>query len=107
LIGGVAFTVSYNLSVNRNIVTIIYTLLNTRAYRFLFIDTYYVVASVKFLGVPLIKLHNPITIKGYNSYKGRVVTHYLEYTLTINRRQLTLVPFLVLNLGNHDLILSL
>jgi hypothetical protein len=107
LIGGVAFIVSYNLSINRNIVTIIYTLPNTRAYRFLFIDTHYIVASVKFLGVPLIKLRDPITIKGYNSREGRVVTHFLECTLIINNRQLTLVPFLVLNLGNHDLILSL
>jgi hypothetical protein len=69
-------------------------------------DTYYVVASTKFLGVPLKKLQDPITIKGYNSREGRVVIHFLEYTLTINSRQLTLVPFLVLNLGNHDLILS-
>jgi hypothetical protein len=85
----------------------IYALPNTRAYRFLFIDTRYIVASVKFLGVPLRKLQDPITIKGYNSREGRVVTHFLEYTLTINSRRLTLVPFLVLDLGNHDLILSL
>jgi len=48
--------ISYNLSVNRNTVTMIYTLLNTRAYRFTFIDTYYVIASIKFLGVLLKKL---------------------------------------------------
>ena len=99
--------VSYNLSVNGNIVTMIYTLPNTRAYRLLFIDTCYIIASTKFLGVPLRKLQDPITIKGYNSCQGRVVTHFLEYTLTINSRQLTQVPFLVLNLGNHDLILGL
>ena len=63
-------------------------------------------ASIKFLGVPLKKLQDPITIKGYNSCKGRVVTHFLECTLTINDQQLTLVPFLVLNLGNYDLILG-
>jgi hypothetical protein len=78
--------VSYNLSVNRNTVTTIYTLPNTRAYGFSFINTCYVVASIKFLGVPLTKLHDPITIKGYNSRKGRVVTHFLEYTLIINNR---------------------
>ena len=99
--------VSCNLSTNRNIVTIIYALLNTRAYGFLFMDTCYIIASTKFLGVPLRKLQDPIIIKGYNGYQGRVVTHFLEYTLTINSRQLTQVPFLVLNLGNHDLILGL
>ncbi len=68
-------------------------------------DMCYTMASAKFLGVPLRKLQDPITIKGYNGRKGRAVTHFLEYTLTINSRRLTLVPFLVLDLGNHDLIL--
>src|SRR6266536_4343350 len=106
LIGGVAFTVSCNLSVNGNIVTTIYALPDTRAYRFVFMDTCCVMASVKFLGVPLRKLQDPIAIKGYDGREGRVVTHFLEYTLTINGRRLTLVPFLVLDLGNYDLILG-
>ena len=59
--------VSCNLSVNGNIVTMIYTFPNTRAYGFLFIDTCYIIASTKFLGVPLRKLQDSITIKGYNS----------------------------------------
>ena len=59
--------VSCNLSINGNIVTMIYTLPNTRAYRFLFMDTHCVIASTKFLGVPLRKLQDLITIKGYNS----------------------------------------
>ena len=60
--------VSYNLSTNGNIVTIIYALPNTRAYRFLFIDTCCVIASTKFLGVLLRKLQDPITIKGYDGH---------------------------------------
>ena len=44
----------------------IYALPNTRAYRFLFMDTRYTMASAKFLGVPLRKLQDPIAIKGYN-----------------------------------------
>ena len=67
LIGGVAFIVSYNLSVNGNTVTMIYALPNTRAHGFLFIDTHCVMTSTKFLGVPLRKLQDPITIKGYDS----------------------------------------
>ena len=76
--------VSCNLSANGNIVTMIYALPNTRAHRFLFMDICCVMASVKFLGVPLKKLQDPIAIKGYNSCEGRVVTHFLECTLTIN-----------------------
>ncbi len=84
----------------------IYALPDTRAHRFTFMDTRYVMASAKFLGVPLRKLQDPITIKGYDGREGRVVTYFLEYTLTIDSRRLTLVPFLVLDLGNHDLILG-
>ena len=64
-------------------------------------------ASTKFLGVLLRKLQDPITIKGYDSRESRAVTYFLEYILTINSRQLTLVLFLVLDLENHDLILGL
>ena len=81
--------VSYNLSANGNTVTMIYTLPDTRAHGFLFMDTCYVMASTKFLGVPLRKLQDPITIKGYDGCQGRVVTHFLECTLTINSRRLT------------------
>ena len=56
LIRRVAFIVSCNLSINRNIVIIIYTLFNTRAYRFTFINTYYTITSTKFLRVLLKKL---------------------------------------------------
>ena len=85
----------------------IYALPNTRAYRFLFMNMCYTIASTKFLGVPLRKLQDPIAIKGYDSCQGRVVTYFLECTLIINSRQLTQVPFLVLNLGNYNLILGL
>ena len=59
--------VSCNLSTNRNTVTTIYALPDTRAHGFSFMDTRCTMASAKFLGVPLRKLQNPITIKGYNS----------------------------------------
>ena len=85
----------------------IYALPNTRAHRFLFMDTCCAMASTKFLGVSLRKLQDPIAIKGYDGCQGRVVTHFLECTLTINSRRLTQVPFLVLNLGNYNLILGL
>ncbi len=106
LIGGVAFTVSCNLSANGNTVTTIYALPDTGAHGFAFMDTRCAMASAKFLGVPLRKLQDPIAIKGYDGREGRAVTHFLECTLTIDGRRLTLVPFLVLDLGNHDLILG-
>ena len=68
MIRGRAFTISYNLSLNRKTVTQLFALFNTRANRFIFIDTYYTVTITKFLGLPFKKLKKLITIKGYNKY---------------------------------------
>ena len=71
------FTVSYNLSSNRKIVIQLFALLNTRANRFVFIDTYYNITIAKFLGLSFKRLKKLITIKGYNRYRGKAVIYYL------------------------------
>jgi len=69
-------------------------------------DTRCAVTIAKFLGLPFTKLRKPIAIKAYNSHRGKAVTHYLQCTLALDGRRLVNVPFLVLDLGNHDLILG-
>ena len=68
LIKGKAFTISYNLSSNRKTVTQLFTLPNTRANRFVFIDIHYTITIAKFLGLSFKRLKKLITIKGYNRY---------------------------------------
>jgi hypothetical protein len=104
--GGIAFTVSCSLSANGKSVITIYALPDTGALGFSFMDTRCALSSVKFLRTPLKKLRQPIAIKGYDGRKGKNVTHYLECTLTLDGRRLVAVPFLVLDLGNHNLILG-
>ena len=106
LIGGRAFTVSCNLSSNRKTVTQLFALLNTRANRFAFIDIRCTVTIAKFLGLPFERLKKLIAIKGYDGHRGKAVTHYLRCTFAIDNRRLVRVPFLVLDLGNYNLILS-
>src|SRR5689334_19097382 len=104
--GGKAFTVSCSLSSNGNTVTKVFALPDTGAHGFSFIDTHCATTVAKFLGVPLRKLANPIAIKGYNGKVGSSVTHYLQCTLVVDGRRLPENPFLVLDLGNHDVILG-
>ena len=106
LIRGIAFTIAYNLSLNKNIVIDIYTLSNTRAQGLSFINIYCAIAISKFLKSYLTPLLSSIAIKGYDGKKGKEVTHFLKCTLVIDGRRLTKLPFLVLNLGNYDLILG-
>jgi len=106
LIGGRAFTVSCNLSSNGKTVTQLFALPDTGANGFAFMDTRCAVTTAKFLGLPFERLKKPIAIKGYDGHRGKAVTHYLRCTLAIDNRRLVRVPFLVLDLGNHDLILG-
>ena len=77
MIKGRAFTVSYNLSSNRKTVTQLFTLPNTRANGFAFIDTHCTVTTAKFLGLPFKRLKKLIAIKGYDRHRGKAVIYYL------------------------------
>ena len=86
LIKGVAFTIAYNLSLNKNTVTDIYALPNTEAQGLSFINTRCAIAISKFLKSCLTPLLSSIAIKGYNRKKGKEVMHFLKCTLVINGR---------------------
>ena len=64
--GGIAFTVSCNLSLNGNMVTTIYALPDTGALGFSFIDMHCALAVAKFIGAHIRPLKEPIAIKGYD-----------------------------------------
>ena len=71
----------------------------------MFLDTYYTKDILKFLGYKAIRLDRPIITKGYNRVHSNPITYYLLVDLVINSRRLIEVLFLILNLGNHDIIL--
>ena len=84
LIRGIAFTIAYNLSLNKNTVIDIYTLPNTGAQGLSFINTHCAIAISKFLESCLTPLPSSIAIKEYNEKKGKEVMHFLECTLVID-----------------------
>ena len=47
-----------------------------------------------------------LLVKGYNSKRGTSITSYLRVYLTLNRRKIYNIPFLVLLLSSYNIIIS-
>ena len=84
-----------------------YSLVDTGANGFSFINTSFAISLAKFLNIQAKKLVRPIPIKGYNGQYGNQATHILILNLTIDKHYQTDIPCVILDLGNHDLILGL
>jgi hypothetical protein len=106
LMGGETFTVQCSLTYNGTYVDYISALPDSGANGFAFLDTSCAKDVMKFLGCEAICLDRPIIAKGYNGVRGHPITHYVLIDLVINRRRLVEIPFLILDLGNHDMILG-
>ena len=48
----------------------------------------------------------PITPKGYDSFPGRIITHFIVATMCIDGYTLTGILFLILDLGDQNIILG-
>ena len=103
--GGKHLTVLCTLS--RNEVTVqTYALADTEANEFTFINTLFAVNLAKYLNMKAQRLPKPLTVKGYNEQNGNPITHILCLHLKINGWRQYNLPLLILDLGNHDLILG-
>ena len=103
--GGKHLTVPCTLS--RNEVTVqIYALADTEANEFMFINTLFAVNLAKYLNMKAQWLPKPLTVKGYNGQNGNSITHILCLHLKINGQRQYNLSLLILDLGNHDLILG-
>ena len=104
--GGRHFTIPCTLSRNGYGVRSS-ALVDTGANGFAFIDRSFATELSKFLNIQPIPIPNSLTIQGYDGKKATTVTHALIVHLTIDRRRQTNIPFYILDLGNHDIILGL
>jgi transposase InsO family protein len=82
-------------------------LADTGANGFAFIDTACAIDVAKFLNIKATRLEKPIAIKGFDGRSGKAVTHILILHLSLDGRRQTDIPFCILDLGNHDVILGL
>ena len=104
--GGRHFTVPCTISYNGFGIDL-HALADTGANGFAFINTACAIDTAKFLNIKATQLEEPIAVKGFDGKRGHAATHILTLHLSVDGRRLTDIPFLILDLGNHDLILGL
>ena len=104
--GGKHFTVPCTISCNGYGIDLD-ALIDTGANGFAFIDTTCAIDTAKFLNAKAMRLKRPIAIKGFDGRCGKTVTHVLILHLSIDRCRQVDIPFCILDLGNHDVILGL
>src|SRR5436190_22574242 len=73
---------------------------------FALLDTKCATKLSEFLNSPLETLETPIPVKGYNGNIGTPITSLLWAHLRVDGWRQYNVPFLITDLGNHDLILG-
>ena len=104
--GGKAFTVPCSLVRNGTYVDRISALPDSGANGFAFLNTQCAKDIIRFLGCKATQLPQPIVAKGYDGVRGQSITHYLSVDLLLDGRRLVEIPFLILDLANHDIILG-
>ena len=104
--GGKHFTILCTISHNGYGIDL-YALTDTGANGFAFIDTACAIDVAKFLNIKATRLQEPIAVKGFDGKRGHAVTHILIVHLYIDGRRQRDIPFCILDLGNHDIILGL
>jgi hypothetical protein len=105
LLGGKSFTTPCTLFRNGCGVDTT-ALANSGANAFALLDTKCARNLSEFLNTPLETLERPILVKGYNGQIGKPITLILRTHLQVNGRRQYNVPFLVTDLGHHDVILG-
>lgn len=82
------------------------SLIDTGANGFLFMDTRLGIDLCKYLDIRAQRLPYAFPVKGYDGRPGEPITHVLRLHLTIDGRRMTSAPFLLLPLGQHQIILG-
>jgi hypothetical protein len=105
LLGGEHFTVSCKVAHNGYAVKTS-GLADSGANGFVFVDTRFARDLMKFLNITPVSLSKPCTVKGYDGRPGKPISEVLILHLEIDGHRQKDVPMLILDLGNHDLIIG-
>ena len=81
-------------------------LADSGANAFALLDTACAEKVSEFLNTPLETLERPVPVRGYNRQMGNPITLILQIHLQVNGQRQYNVPFLVTDLGHHDVILG-
>ena len=104
--GGKHFTIPCTLSRNGYGVRSS-ALVDTGANGFAFINRSFATELSEFLNLQPVRIPNQLSIQGYDGKQATTVSHALILHLTIDKRRQTSLPFYILDIGTHDIILGL
>jgi transposase InsO family protein len=104
--GGRHFTLPCTVS-NNGFCVFLTALADSGANGFAFMNTSCAFDIAKFLNLKTQPLVRPITTKGFDGRPGKPITHILTLHLLIDGQRQQDIPFLILDLGTHDVILGL
>jgi hypothetical protein len=99
------FTTLYTLAKNRYSV-ILYTLINSRANRFVFIDMLCAINIAKFFRVKAKPFLYLIPVRSYNKQLGKPILYVLQLHLSVNRRCFFNIFLLILDFRIYNVIFS-
>ncbi|EED22558.1 conserved hypothetical protein [Talaromyces stipitatus ATCC 10500] len=100
-----SFTIPIQIAKNTHLITT-QALADTGANRLAFIDTNFAILLSRFLKVRTHRLENKCAVREYNSKTATPITHAIIFMLIVDGRRQLDVPFLIVNLGKHDVILG-
>lgn len=103
--GGKSFTIPCILSCNGYGVKTT-ALTDTGANAFALIDTTCAARLAAYLGIEFEPLPSPVPLRGFDGHAGTPITRILRCNLNVDQRRQYNVPFMVTDLGNHDVILG-
>ena len=104
LIGGDALTMPCTISAN-GLGIKSSSLIDTGANGYAFIDTKLAQLAEQFLGVEPQPLPLPCTVRGFDGKPAESAKKYIDVLLLIDGRAIK-APMIILNLGDHDIILG-
>ena len=83
-----------------------YALCNTRVNSFLFINTELATLLIRHYGAYSKPLPRVILVTGYNSQGYSKIMYYVRLTLQIDNCRFVRIPFCIVPLGTHDVIIG-
>ena len=105
LLGGQGFHVDSQLAYNGLSFTV-NTLADTGANGYLFIDMKKAIELACFYNIPTEPLRQPAKTRGFNGSDRPQITHAIKLHLIVGGQQFLNQTFLILNLGQHEVIIS-
>ena len=85
----------------------LYSLIDTRVNSYLFLNQPLAIYLLRALGTPIYKLPYSVPIYRFLNEMGAKVTYYIRLYLIVNSYRVYNYPFMVLDLGSQDMIISL